>query len=106
MFWRKCHQVISQLIESKVKVLIVPVDISWEVFAKIFKNVIHRSYTLTVKKSVTQSETSPETILVNKSSTLNEHRRKFVVPVDISKFSKHGYLKLKFLWIWLKRKTA
>jgi hypothetical protein len=90
LFCRKIHQVISQPIESIVKSLFVPVDFSLKVFVKIFKNVIHRSYILTVKKSVTQSETCPETILNYKSSTLNEHGRIIVMLVEPTKLRKHG----------------
>jgi hypothetical protein len=70
--------------------LFVPVDFSFKVFVKIFKNGIHRSYILTVKKSVTQSETCPETILNYKRSPLNEHGLISVVLVEPAKLRKHG----------------
>ena len=80
---------ISQPIESIIKGLFVPEDFSLKVFVKIFKDVIQHPYLLTVKKSVTQSETCPETILDYKSGTLNEHGCIFVVPVEIAKLTKH-----------------
>ena len=81
---------ISQPIEFIVKSLFVHEDFLFKVFVKIFKNEIQLSYILTVKKSVTQSETCPETILNYKRRPLNQHGRISVVPVEIAELTKHG----------------
>lgn len=91
----------GQVIKFLAKCLLVPIHITLpESFIKVFKDEVHRSYVLGVKKKVSKSETSPEPVLAHKRSLRSNDRPILIEIVKFAKLKKHFKLDIDLLGIF------